>query len=309
MIDRDYDALPMREPQSPKSAILKTDGLAYVDGRVIPASEATISIEDRGVQFGEAVYEAMVGWNGGLFEEQAHWDRLVDSAKGVALDALGLVPAMKAGRDALMAEAGSTPVMLYVQVSGGVAARDHLSVTPGCAFYLTLRPYDVGSFRGTARVGSRAAFVDDPRWGMARYKTTQLLGNILAKRWAAESGGIEALLVDRDGLVLEGASTSFFIARGDALLTAPVSRNILPGITRAVLLGDDKLNAREAEFTRAEVLSADETFILSTTRPVVPITQIGAHVIGSGRPGPLTRQAADRLDALMDAQLDPPPVA
>ena len=279
--------------------------LAWVDGRCVPIEEARVPLEDRGFLFGEAVYEAMLTRGGRAFALEPHLLRLERSAEGAAIDPARFRDRVRAAVDALLA-ARPGDGLLYLQVTGGAGPRDHLPPDPGHepGVYATLRPYDRAAFLATQARGIRIATAEDPRWGHATWKTTQLLGNVLAKRDAADAGAGEVVFIDAEGHLLEGASTNLFVVSGGVAITPPLHRNILAGITRSLLLEHCADRAREADLDRRFLDEADEVFIASTTRPVLGVVEVDGRAVGDGGPGPVTRQLGERFQALMDADLE-----
>ncbi len=185
--------------------------------------------------------------------------------------------------------------LLYMQVTRGVARRDHAfparPLPP--ALVVTVRrippyPQDVDAWATTAITHP------DLRWARCDIKSTGLLPNVLARQAAREQGASEAILLDRDGNVTEGAATSFWIVDADGVLrTRPLSDAILPGCTRAALmreLAEEGIAAEERPFTEAEMRAAREAFITSATSFVKPIIRIDAAPVGDGTVGPVTRR-------------------
>ena len=156
--------------------------VAWSEGRICDLADARVPLEDRGVLFGEAVYEAMLTRRGGAFAEESHLRRLAASAAGAGIDFAAAEPAVRDAIAALIAAGGEGDGLLYLQVTGGVAPRDHVppssGLTPGV--YATLRPFDHMALGEAQRAGIAVVTMPDPRWSGARFKTTQLLGNVKA---------------------------------------------------------------------------------------------------------------------------------
>ena len=278
--------------------------LAWVDGRRLPLAEARVPLEDRGFLFGEAVYEAMVARNGRAFALEPHLLRLERSAEGAAIDPRRFRDRVRSAvSDLLAAEAGDA--LLYLQVTGGAGPRDHLPAEPGPepGVYATLRPFDRPGLMANQARGIAVATAEDPRWGHAGWKTTQLLGNILAKRAARAAGAAEVLFFDVGGRLLEGGSTNVFVVTRGVAITPPTARNILSGITRSLLLEHCADRVREADVDRPLLEQAEEVFIASTSRPVLGAVSVDRRPVGDGTPGPVTRELEERFRSLMDADL------
>jgi D-alanine transaminase len=201
---------------------------------------------------------------------------------------------------------------LYLQVSRGAVKRDHPipAMQPRPTLILTARPYDVAGAAKRASEGIAVATRPDERWGRCDIKTTQLLANLLAKTEARRAGGYEAWLIDSDGFVTEGASTTAWIVDAQGrVLTRELSHAILPGVTRRVILeaaAEAQIPVLEQAFTPADVRQAREAFISSASGAAVPVVAIDGARIGDGKPGPLTRRIAELYAAKSMARADTP---
>jgi D-alanine transaminase len=280
--------------------------IAYVDGRYVPHGRAGVHVEDRGLQLGDAVYE-VCGVNGGLLmDEDEHLDRLERSLHEIEIAMPMPRNALKLVMRELVRRNGLRNGLLYLQISRGVARRDHPipKVAPRPSLILTARSVAAGEFERRRQDGVTVISRPDERWARRDIKTVQLLPNLLAKTAARRAGAYEAWLVDETGFVTEGSSTNAWIvdAKG-RLRTRPLSHAILPGVTRRIILeaaGTAQLPVVEEPFSLAEVLTAHEAFISSATG-VMPVTAIDGRPIGDGRPGPVTRRVQE-LYGLTSAQ-------
>lgn len=277
---------------------------AYVNGQYVPHRRAAVHIEDRGYQFADGVYEVMAMAGGEWVDEGGHLDRLDRS-----LAELRIPPPM--GRRALRLVARELmrrnrlrDGMIYMQVTRGVAPRDHafpVHVVP--TLVLTARRTPRRS--ETRRAGVKVITVPDIRWKRCDIKSVALLPNILAKQAAVDAGAYEAWQVDADGHVTEGCASNAWIITGDRdgegeIVTRATDSSILSGITRwAVtrLAAEAGLALVERAFTVAEAKAAREAFLTSTTSHVTPVVRIDDVPVADGRPGTLTR----RLQTLYDA--------
>jgi D-alanine transaminase len=265
--------------------------IVYVDGRYLPWSQASVHAEDRGFQFGDAVYEVCEVRGGRLVDETRHMDRLARS-----LRELGIPEPMGRGAWArVMRETVRrnrvTNGSLYLQVSRGARPRefvfsDAVNMTP--TVVCLARPQNVAR-REAAAQGITVKSMPDIRWGRCDIKTVMLLPASLAKEAAKTIGGKEALLYDEQGFVTEGASSNAWIidASGN-LVTRPTDNAILRGVTRTTLidlLGKEGLTLVERAFTVEEAKKAREVFITSATSIVTPVTRIDDTPIGNGAPG------------------------
>jgi D-alanine transaminase len=272
--------------------------IAYVNGRYLPQREASVNIEDRGYQFADGIYEVVHLYDGRLIDEDLHLNRLQRSLREIRLPD----PMSRAAlRHVLHEVARRNRVregLLYMQVTRGVARRDHpfpsQPVSPSVV--VTIRripPYPTDVDKWTAS----AITYPDQRWARCDIKTVALLPNVLARQAAKENGAIEAILVDGNGMVTEGAATSFWIVdRNGVLRTRHLDRAILPGCTRGALLtliGEEKVEFSETQFSEHDVREAREAFITSATSFVKPIVRIDGKPVGTGEVGPVTRRLFD----------------
>lgn len=270
--------------------------LAYVNGRILPHADASLHVEDRGTQFGDAVYEVCAVMNGCILDWQPHLVRLRRN-----LGELGITLAMADGPlglqvRRLIAANGHSECIIYIQVSRGTARRDH--AFPGDApanLVMTVRRFDFAQRLRQLNTGIAVITQGDNRWGRVDIKTTGLLPNVLAKQAAKEAGAFEAWLVAGD-TVREGSSTNAWIVKDGRIITHPTGTAILPGIARDSLISlarDAQLLVEERPFTLAEALAADEAFLTSTTAPILPVVRIDGAPVGTGRTGPVVRRLAD----------------
>ncbi len=272
-------------------------GFASVNGIVVPAEEARVSVLDNGFAFGDSVYEVLRTYGGLAFEPGRHFRRLRASAARLGFSVPASDPELLAQVDGLLARAPSSESYIRIIVSRGLGdCSYHFERVQGPTVVMIQKPlsphpawhYNVGI--KVAVVGVRR---NHPRALDPAIKSSNLLNNILAVREAQSRGAEEPVLLNQEGFVAEGASTNVFVARGGTLFTPPLSAGILAGITRDVvleLLPDLGIPSREEPLLLEDLLTADEVFLTSTTREVVPVKQVDETPIGSGRPGPLTQR-------------------
>lgn len=275
--------------------------IACVNGRFGPMAEAVVSIEDRGFQFGDGVYEVIRTYRGRPFALDEHLSRLERSAQALHLS-LGYT---RHQWTALIQEglrlSGFPETKIYLQVTRGQAPRDHQfpdSVPPTTVLtFRELHPLDPAIHK----TGVQAITLDDIRWGRCDIKSVNLLANVLARQRAKESGVFEAILV-RDGLVNEGSVSNVMVVRNGVIETAPEGHRILSGVTRAIVLELAKkegLPVRETFVGREDLLRASEVFLTGTTVEVLPVVRIDGQAIGTGMPGPLSQLLSRRWEALV----------
>ena len=272
---------------------------AYVDGRFVRHAQAGVHVEDRGLQFADGVYEVCGVQAGRIFDEEEHLDRLERSLREIGI-------AMPMGRGALklvMRELARrnriTNGLIYLQVTRGTARRDHPAPAnpPRPTLILTARPVDPTALDARRAKGVTVITHPDERWARCDIKSTALLPNIMAKTAARKAGAFEAWLVDRDGHVTEGASTTAWIVDGQGqIVTRSLSNDILPGVTRRVIFeaaAEAQLRIVERPFTVAEALAAREAFITAATLGATAVTAIDGQPVGEGRPGPVARRVQE----------------
>ena len=268
--------------------------IAYVNGRYLPHRTAAVHIEDRGYQFADGVYEVVPVQRGRLIDEDLHLDRLefslgeLEIAQPMERRALQLVLREVLRRNGV--ERG----ILYLQVTRGVAPRDH-------KFPLMARPSLVITAKRLKPVpakyleeGVGVITLPDLRWKRCDIKTIALLPNVLGKQRAVEEGAYEAWQVDPEGMVTEGTSTNAWIVTKDRkIVTRPLGHEILPGVTRRALLDLLKatdLTLEERSFALSEAMDAAEAFLTSSSVFLLPITRIDGEPVASGRPGDFAKR-------------------
>lgn len=270
--------------------------IAYVDGRYLRHGAAGVHVEDRALQLGDGVYEVCRIASGRLLDEEEHLDRLERSLGEIAM----AMPMGRAALKAVMAELvrrnGARDGILYLQITRGALRRDHPipERPPRPTLILTVHPISPAAVARRHADGVAVVLRPDQRWARCDIKSTQLLANLLAKTEARSKGAFEAWLVDRDGFITEGASTTAWIVdREGQIVTRELSHAILPGVTRRVILqtaAEAQIAIVERRFTPEEAHAAREAFLTSATGGAVPVVQIDGRPVGEGKPGPLTRR-------------------
>lgn len=266
--------------------------VAFVNGRFMPLAEAVVSVEDRGFQFADGVYEVVASYEGRPFAMEPHLRRLEHSLAalriGLDIHAYGVEGLVREG----IARSGFAETLVYIQITRGAAPRHHefpARETPPTVVMT------VKELRRPAsplyQTGVKVVSSPDLRWKRCDIKSTSLLANILAKQQASEAGAFEALLVDGEGRVNEGSSTSAFCVRQGQIWTAPAGPHILPSITRGLLLDLARqcgIGVREAFCALEDYCRADEVFLAGTTTEAMPVVRIDDRQVADGKPGPVT---------------------
>ncbi len=269
--------------------------IAYVNGRYLRPCDASVSIEDRGYQFSDGIYEVCEVRGGAIIDERRHLERLRRSLDElrirlpVTLRALAVIMRETIRRNRVR------DGIVYVQMTRGVARRDFSFPPPGTApsLVVTARNLDIGGNEKKAQQGIAVITVAESRWARPDIKSISLLPNVLAKQAARDRGAAEAWFVDRDGRVTEGASSNAWIVTQEGrVVTRPADNGILRGITRTVLIEVIKaqnLLFEERPFTAEEAYGAREAFVTAASQIVMPVVQIDDRKIGTGAPGPVAR--------------------
>lgn len=265
---------------------------AYVNGRYRPHGDAAVHIEDRGYQFADGVYEVVPVYNGILVDEDLHLDRLDRSLRELRIEAPMSRASMKLVARELMRRNRLSNGFVYMQVTRGVAPRDHKfpkNATP--SLVLTTRQMKPHS-AAVLNNGLKVITVPDERWARCDIKSVSLLPNILGKQAAVDAGADDAWQVDGEGQVTEGTSNNaWIVTEGNQVVTRNANNAILNGITRITLLELIKAEGYELverSFSVEEAKAAREAFLTSSTSFVLPITQIDDQPVGNGHPGILT---------------------
>lgn len=270
--------------------------IAYVNGRYVPHSHAAVHIEDRGLQFADAVYEVTGVIDGRFLDEEEHFDRLERSVREIGMPMPMDRAALKLVLREMQRRNRVRDGLLYLQVTRGAVRRDHAvpADPPRPTLIITARQLNPDAIRSRQANGVAVITRPDERWARRDIKSTNLLPNILAKTAARGAGAFEAWLVDEDGFVTEGASTSAWIVDQDGrIITRDLSNAILPGVTRRVILkaaAEGQLTVAERKFTLEEALAAKEAFLSAATLSATPITSIDNKPVGDGKVGPVTRR-------------------
>lgn len=264
----------------------------YLDGKFLPPEQARVSVFDRGFIFGDGVYEVIPVFGGRLFRLPHHLARLEASLAAIRLRNPHSVEEWKSIFTRLTGEHGTSDQSIYLQITRGVAPRDHaFPPNPVPTVFAYTQPLKYPPAEQLAQ-GVAAITTKDIRWQRCDIKAIALLANALLRQQAIEQGAAEAILV-RDGVVTEGAASNLFVVSGNRLLTPPKGPFILPGITRDLVVEIARANniACEEKPVRIETLrTAGEVWLTSSTKEILPITRIDGHPVGTGKPGPMHAQ-------------------
>ncbi len=281
--------------------------IAWVNGKWKPIASAFVSVEDRGFQFGDGVYELIRTYRGEPFHLQDHLTRLIGSAKQIeifpTLTREQLTHVILAG----CKKNGHANLKIYIQITRGQAPRLHTYPKTG-------RPTWVMTFRNfvplsqTIRTqGVAVLTIPDVRWGHCNIKSINLLANVMAREQAARQGHFEALFI-REGNVTEGAGSNVFAVFGGEIMTPAESPAVLSGITREVVLKLGKklgFQMTAGNISLSHLKQADEIFLTGTTIEVLPVVRLNKKTIGSGQPGPLTQALVEAFQRHLKVSIHP----
>lgn len=270
---------------------------ASIDGVTSPAALARVSVLDNGFTFGDAVYETLRTYGGRPFALARHLARLRLSAGRLGIGLPDDDASLARTLDQVLAGAANPESFIRLIVTRGVGDISyHFERVKGPTVVMVAKPFE-GFPEANYAEGVPLALVDvrrnHPTALDPAIKSNNLLNNILAVREAQARGAVEPILLNHEGQVAEGASTNVFLVKDGKLLTPPLRAGILHGITREVVLEiarESGVKAREVPVSPAELLAADEIFITSSTREIMPARSVDERPVGDGKPGPVTRR-------------------
>lgn len=286
--------------------------LIYVDGELRPREQATVSVFDHGLLYGDGVFEGIRVYNRRIFRLDAHLDRLYDSATAIALD----VPLAKAE----LAEAVRRTVrqnrkedgyirLIVTRGVGDLGVDPRKCERPTVIIIVTdIQVYPAPLYTAGISVITSATRQVSHQALDPRIKSLNYLKNVLAKIDAARAGAEEAIMLNQDGFIAECSADNLFVVRGSMLLTPSPQDGALEGITRGAVLSlaaEAGVEAREARLTRFDLYTADECFLSGTGAEVMPVVEVDGRPIGDGTPGPLTRRFEEAFRALARSEGEP----
>ena len=266
--------------------------IVYLNGDFLPLEEAKVPVLDRGFIYGDGVYELIPVYGRRPFRLPHHLARLQRSLDGIRLANPHTVPEWSELVAELVAKQPFDDQGVYFQVTRGVAKRDHAfpaGVAP--TVFMMSNPLATPSAEQVER-GVAVVTAEDNRWHRCDLKTTSLVGNVLMRQLAADSGAIETVMF-RDGWLTEASASNVLIVTREVIVAPPKDNLILPGITYDAaeeFAREAGLPFEQRPIGRAEALAADEMWLSSSTKEVLAVTTLDGAPFGGGRPGPLFRQ-------------------
>lgn len=283
--------------------------IAMVQDKILPLGEVDSVYFDRGMFFGDGVYEVLRSYNGKIFALDDHLQRFANSLAAIDIRGIDMALLRKRILTAFQ-QSEIVDAKIYFHITRGTAPRDLLDrpdLTPN--FFMTVT--ELENITTEKQKGIAVSTHPDWRWQRCAIKSLNLLGNVLARRDAAKKGCQEAILVDDSGLITEGASSSFFAVfdlpaersgHGARLHTSSTDENILPSITRDYILCAARelgMEVVEESLTGEQATMAQELFVASTTRDIVPVVSFDGHAIGDGRPGKWTKRLIEAFQVFL----------
>jgi D-alanine transaminase len=265
--------------------------LAYLNGWLGSLEEAHVSVNDRGYNFGDGVYEVLRAYDGVIFALEEHLKRLESSAAAVEIELPWKPAQLKNITEDTLSKSGIKEALIYIQVTRGTAPRSHSSEADMLPNLLVTVRNIIEIPPSLYSEGVKAITMPEFRWQMCNIKSISLQASVLAKRRADRAGAAEAFFVLPDGTVTEGASSNIFIVKDGVLLTHPADNRILSGVLRHFVLKvaeSLEVKVRVEPFKISDLMKAEEVFITGTVAEVVPVVNVDGKIIGGGQPGPLT---------------------
>ena len=266
--------------------------LVYLNGDFLPADQAFVPVLDRGFIFGDGVYEVIPAYHGHLFRLHEHLARLQDSLQGIRLENPLNEGQWSAVLTELVQRNGGGDLSLYLQITRGPAKRDHaLPANVKPTIFAMCSPMEPAPQELLSQ-GVAAITVADTRWQNCHIKAIALLPNILLRQQAVDAGAMEAILI-RDSKVTEGAASNIFLVKNDTIVTPPKGRYLLPGITRDLVVElalQQDIPCEQRLIDESELAGADELWLTSSTKEILPVTRLNGNSVGAGTPGRLWRR-------------------
>ena len=278
----------------------KHQNIVYLNGLYLPVEEATISVMDRGFLFGDGIYEVIPVFGNKLLRLAEHLNRLQNSLNRISLPNPHNNEEWAGIFSGLLKKNDGEDRAVYLQISRGAYAKRDLSINTNLsaehaptifAMVLQVTPPDIE----VVSAGISVITVDDFRWNACDIKSTSLIASVMLKQQAVAAEVDDAILI-RNGVVSEGTASNVFLVKDGVILTPPTGSQLLPGITRDLVIEIAKNNAilvEEREVKETELYSADEIWMTSSTREIAPVISLNGEAVGSGSAGPMWKRIMD----------------
>lgn len=263
----------------------------YLNGVYLPLDEACVPVLDRGFIFGDGVYEVIPVYGGRAFRLEHHLQRLKNSMQAVRIANPHSDEEWSAIINHVVTRNNGGDQSIYLQITRGVARRDHRfpDLTTPTVFVMSNLFEPVP--KEQLEQGVAAITLDDIRWQYCSIKSIALLPNILLRQQAVEQGAAEAILL-RNGEVTEGAASNVFVVKDNIIITPPKTDCLLPGITRDLVVEQANkhgMPVKETNIKQADLETADEIWLTSSTKEILPVTRLNDRAVGNGQPGNVWR--------------------
>lgn len=270
--------------------------IAYLNGNFLPLEDAHISVLDRGFIFGDGVYEVIPVYAGKLFRLQEHLQRLERSLAAIELSNPLNRMQWQELLETLIEKNGNGDQSIYLQVTRGVAPRNHnFPAVINHTVFMMSQPFKDPE----PLFGVKAITRTDNRWQRCDIKAISLLSNVLLRQQAVEVGSVESILI-RDGYITEGAASNVFIVKQGVVITPPEGAFILTGVTRDLILEvlqQAQIPCQVENISEAQLRQADEIWVTSSTREIVPIITLDDQPVGDGKRGAMWQTTWDLFQA------------
>lgn len=263
----------------------------YLNGKFLPIEDANISVMDRGFLFGDSIYEVIPAYSGRMFRLAHHLERLENGLQAIGMENPMSRDEWESTLNHLVQQNPKQDQSIYLQVTRGPAEkRDHAlpaTIQPTVFAMATPIKEEPSESNGIA-----AITLDDIRWRLCNIKATTLLANVLLKQQAKDAKAVEAILI-RDGEAMEGAASNLFIVSKGELITPPKSNYLLPGITRDLILelaAKNGISYLERAIQEQELETADEIWLTSSTKEIMPVVTLNDKPVSAAKPGELYKR-------------------
>ena len=274
----------------------KSPNIVYLNGLYLPVEEATISVLDRGFLFGDGVYEVIPVFGNKLLRLDEHLNRLQNSLNRISLPNPYSNEEWAGVFSGLLKKNDGEDRAVYLQISRGAYAKRDLSIKaehPPTIFAMVLHviPPDIE----VVSAGISVITVDDFRWNACDIKSTSLIASVMLKQQASDANVEDAILI-RNGVVTEGTASNVFLVKDGVILTPPTGSQLLSGITRDLVIEiaeNNTIIVEQRELKEAELYSADEIWMTSSTREIAPVISLNGEAVGSGVAGELWKRVMD----------------